>query len=83
MRLTKIRAQIAEKISPAPFGGLIGRFVAVRFFAPSLTMIEIYDKNSPTDMAAWRENQMLYPCQIIAQAAEREILMGPSFKEIK
>jgi len=76
--LNKIRARIAQKIAPPKqpeAKGDVERFVAVRWFIPGVdALVEIYDRQKPSDLAAWDENQSLYPCQVIGYAACREAL---------
>ena len=69
----KLRAKVAEAIAPSqPLDRQgVSRFVQVRFFAPGLpAIVDSYDTEKQSDMAAWRENQRLYPSQVLAQSAE-------------
>ena len=72
------RARLAEITSPskAVANPGISRFVTVRFFttAKDVSPVEVYDTTSKEEMAAWRLNQATWPCQVIAQSAERPML---------
>lgn len=51
------------------------RYVVVRFYPPNMRpATEIYDRENAADMAAWDENQVLYPLQVVATGAEYDVL---------
>lgn len=55
----------------------VERFVAVRFFLPGTSpTVEVYDRESASDVKAWDETQKLYRSQVVGFAAEPGILTG-------
>ena len=82
--LGRLRERLAKAIAPGRMvvkGGHddvadLTRFVSVRFYLPGVgPVLEIFDRQSPGEVAAWDDNARWYRSQVVGMAATRDALV--------